>query len=501
MGETTLLTGTQTNPILKRKAVERAILILLSTLALVRLYAPAIVWAQSSTSSPLGSSPSSTAAIGTPIISKSSDSVWLFAPAHYTQAVAYGPDGAIYYTEFAKHRLMKLSSKGVESVLINQPGLYGVAVDSANRIYVGLDLGDEPDASGKFVGSVNRVEYDKGGKAFLLPLITNIRRPRNLVVYGHRLYLILEAERVIISINPDKITKTGMPAVRREFKLPIKDSANGLAINKGNFYWAQYGEYEDRNKIVGGTIRSTSMKNPGEIKTIASGLGRARGVAFDANDNLYFTTESNAKDQGNSGVLGKISPNGTITTLIDDLDYPQFLAVYLDGTVIIPFCRENFIAMLQPKAPSKKLNSPYPGIEIFGTGLISGTSDADNSTLTLSFTELGRTLKFRVKVDNSSLVHGGWITVPFSSLNLSQRELAQYRTELLYPMQPEVPTPGFFKKPRVTCSIGGKNCAASVLSRRSHVKWRWPMTGPAGAEQPPAGFSETPHAFLVNFYW
>jgi hypothetical protein len=396
---------------------------------------------------------------------------------------------------------MKLSPKGLEPILVEQPGLYGVAVDSKNRVYVGLDLGDQKDASGKFVGSVNRVEYDKDGKAFLKPLITNIRRPRNLVSYGPKLFLILEAERVIISINPDKITATGMPAVKQEFKLPIKDSANGLAIYKENFYWAQYGEYADRNKIVGGTIRSTSMKNPGEIKTIASGLGRTRGVAFDAKGNLYFTTESNEKDQGNSGVLGKISPDGTITTLIDNLDYPQFLAVHRDGTVIIPFCRENFIAMLQPKAPSKKLNSPYAGIDIYGTGLFSGTSTADDTILTLSFPGLGRTFKFPVKVDNSSGVHGGWVTIPLSTLNLSQKELASYQTELPYPTQPEVPAPGFFKKPTIKCSIGGKTCGAAIISRRSHVKWRGPMTGPEGAEQPPAGFSEKPISFLVNFYW
>ena len=501
MRQAIVSTSSQSTPIRRRKVVARGVCGIVAASALSVFCAHPLVSAQTSTLSVPAGEVVPAAAVTAPISSTTSGSAWLFAPAHYTQAVAYGPDGAIYYTEFAKHRLMKLSSKGLEPVLINQPGLYGVAVDAANRVYVGLDLGDEPDGSGKFVGSVNRVEYDKDGKAFLRPLITNIRRPRNLVVHGQRLYLILEAERVIISINPDKITKTGMPAVRREFKIPIKDSANGLAIHRGNFYWAQYGEYADRNKIIGGSIRSTSIKNPGEIKTIASGLGRARGVAFDANDNLYFTTESNAKDQGNSGVLGKISPDGTITTLIDDLDYPQFLAVYLDGTVIIPFCRENFIAMLQPKAPSKKLNSPYPGIEIFGTGLISSSSDADNTTLTLSFTELGRTFKFPLKVDKSSQVHGGWVTVPFSSLNLSRAELAPYRTELLYPVQPEVPAPGFFKKPKVTCSIGGKYCAASLLSKRSHVKWRWPMTGPAGAEQPPAGFSEAPHAFLVNFYW
>ena len=99
--------------------------------------------------------------------------------------------------------MMKLSPKGLEPILTGQPGLY-----------VGLDLSDDKDKNGKYQGSVKRVEYDASGKAFLKPLVTNIRRPRNLVVHGKRIYFILEAERVIVSINPDQVTESGMPNLK-----------------------------------------------------------------------------------------------------------------------------------------------------------------------------------------------------------------------------------------------------------------------------------------------
>lgn len=486
MGQT-IVSVTKLAGTLAIEGVRAALTVLLLILAMCSMGAHA----QSSAPPPAG-----------PIISKLTEgSTWLFAPSHYSQAAAYGSDGAIYFTEFAKRRLMKLSPKGLEPILTEQPGLYGVAVDSKKRIYVGLDLSDDKDKNGKYQGSVNRVEYDASGKAFLKPLVTNIRRPRNLVLHGKRLYFILEAERVIVSINPDQVTESGMPNLRQEFKLPILDSANGLAIYKGRFYWAQYGEYADRQHIVGGSIRSTSMTKPGEITTIASGLGRARGVGFDAAGNLYFTTESNDKDQGNSGMLGKISPDGKMTTLIDGLDYPQFLAVFPNGSVIIPFCRENFIGMFSQNVRNKQLPTSYPGIELFAVSDEGAKSPENPTTLTLTFTEFGKSFNFSLPINTTSGPRGGWVTIPFRSLGVSKQRLAQFADELPYPIQPEVPAPGFFKKPIVTCSVGSKPCAANVLSRRTHVQWRWPMTGPAGSEKPPPGFKENPDAFLVNFYW
>jgi hypothetical protein len=399
---------------------------------------------------------------------------------------------------------MKLGAEGLQEVLPRQPGLYGVAVDSKNRIYVGLDLSDDKDSSGNYMGSVNRVEFDATGAASLKRLVVNIRRPRNLVVYQNRLYFILEAERVIKSIDLDEVTSTGMPTLREEFKLNIVESANGLAIYDGRFYWTQYGQFADPDQVVGGTIRSTSMANPGVITTVASGLGRTRGIGFDAAGNLYFTTESNAQDQGNSGVLGKVSPSGEVTNLIDNLDYPQFLAVSPTGSVVLPFCRENFVAIFHQDIKNVAVSTPYTGIELFGVGIGGPSGAGRNKTLTLSFGELGGSLNFPITLDETK-GRGGWVTIPFdalaNSLKIPIERLSEYSKELAYPVQPEVPAPGFFKKPSITCAIGGSPCTAYVLSRRTHVLWRWPMTGPAGHEQPPAGFSENPDAFLVNVYW
>jgi hypothetical protein len=243
------------------------------------------------------------------------------------------------------------------------------------------------------------------------------------------------------------------------------------------------------------------MQQPGPITTVATGLGRARGVGFDAVGNLYFTTESNEKDQGNSGMLGKIAPDGTKTVLIDRLDYPQFLAVYPNGSVIIPFCRENFIAMFYQNVQNKEVSTSYPGIKLFVASDENSKPQEAPAKLSLTFSELGKTLTFLVPATASGRPRGGWVTIPFRELGLSKEALAQFTEELPYPKQPDVPAPGFYKKPIVRCSVEGRSCAANVLSRRTRIKWRWPMTGPAGAEKPPEGFKENPDTFLINFYW
>jgi hypothetical protein len=243
------------------------------------------------------------------------------------------------------------------------------------------------------------------------------------------------------------------------------------------------------------------MSNPGVITTHATGLGRTRGLGFDSTGNLYFTTESDSQDHGNSGILGMITPDGKMKTLIEGLDYPQFLAVYPNGAALIPFARENFIAMFNPTLPAKRLSSPYDKIDIFGVNLESGTSSVADTFLKLEFPDLGKSFSFSLKVPGTSGARGGWISMPFSTLGLSSAQLSYYSTELPYPVQPETPAPGFFPKPTVRCSIGDKPCATRVLSRRSHVGWRWPMTGPEGSEKPPAGFSESPDAFVINFFW
>ena len=139
-----------------------------------------------------------------------------FVPTHYNMSVAIAPDGSIYWTEFGKMRLMRYTSKGLEIVLANTPGLYGVIVDARGRVYVGQDMSDHPfnggPDAGKFQGSVSRVDFDKANRAMLTKVIKYVRRPRQLLMDGTTIFLTLEAERRIISCsNADTRTSPCIP--------------------------------------------------------------------------------------------------------------------------------------------------------------------------------------------------------------------------------------------------------------------------------------------------
>ena len=445
-----------------------------------------------------------------------------FIPTHYNMSAAIGPDGSIYWTEFGKMRLMKYSSKGLEVVLANTPGLYGVIVDAKGRVYVGQDMSDHPfhggPDAGKFQGSVSRVDFDKANRAILTKVIKYIRRPRQLLMDGTTIFLTLEAERRIISCsNADTRTNPCIPKPtgenpksnddRNYFKTELTTNAisppNGLAYRDGVFYWAETGIYQlnaDKSKwIEKGRVRSSSGKPGEQIKTVVEGLGRARGLGFDAAGNLYVTCESEDKDEGNTGTLGVITPNGKYSILLSGLDYPQFPAVYPNGSVLITTARENFMLLYQPNLKFDPLKSGYQGTELYGSNFTNGANSGKNLKLVLEFTDLKKTFSFAVTPSNSNAKYG-WLTVDINSLKLPKALLNRYTIE---PAERNalVPGPGWFRTPPVKCTIGGKPCSAKILVHRTQGGWRWPMTYPNGIEMPFPGFTENPDKFLVNFFW
>ena len=448
--------------------------------------------------------------------------VLAFVPTHYNMSVAIAPDGSIYWTEFGKMRLMRYSSKGLEVVLANIPGLYGVTVDSKGRVYIGQDLSDDPfktgPDTGKYQGSVNRVDFDAAKKAYLTKILKFIRRPRQLLMDGSTIYLTLEAERrVIACTNVDTRVNLCVPKPAGEAPAADDDSKywkttlttnvipppNGLAYRDGVFYWAETGIYQTRDDgskwIERGRVRSSSGK-PGEaIKTVVAGIGRARGLGFDAAGNLYVTCESEDKDEGNSGTLGVISPDGKYTVLVGGIDYPQFPAVYPNGSVLITTARENYMLLYQPNLNAAKLESPYPGVELFGTNFVNGPNPTKNATLVLEFTDLGKQYSFPVLGTNTGSM-SGWLIVDIKSLNLPKKLFDLYTIE---PSERSamVPGPGWFRTPPVKCTLGGKPCEAKVMVHRTQGGWRWPMSYPNGVEMPFAEFYETPDKFMVNFFF
>ena len=250
--------------------------------------------------------------------------------------------------------------------------------------------------------------------------------------------------------------------------------------------------------IEKGRVRSSSGK-PGEaIKTVVAGIGRARGLGFDAAGNLYVTCESEDKDEGNTGTLGVITPDGKYTVLVGGIDYPQFPAVYPNGSVLITTARENYMLLYQPGLNAAKLKSSYPGVELHGTNFIHGQKSSKNSTLVLEFTGLSKKYSFPVLGTNKGSM-SGWLTVDIKTLKLPKKLFDLYTIEPTE-RSANIPGPGWFRTPPVKCTLGGKPCTAKVMVNRQQGGWRWPMSYPNGVEMPFPGFNETPDKFMVNFF-
>jgi hypothetical protein len=441
----------------------------------------------------------------------------LFLPTHYNHSVAVASDGTVYFPEYGKMRLMRQDPNGLlEPIIEQQGGMLTVFVDPKDRLYVGLDLSDEKDANGRFKGSVNRVDIGPNGKKVLTPVIRYLRRPRQMAWDGNKLYVQLEAERMIISCEvdqgsceyPDQKNGTAKTAVIEVDNRATLPPPNGMAFRNGVFYWAETGIYqlrEDKTKwIEMGRIRSKAPGKP--AVTLKDGIGRTRGIGFDTAGNLYFSAESNDKDQGNSGTLarllpdatGVISPQSKYELLLDRIDYPQFIKVLWNGEVLIPLARENFMGLYDPKLKVVKQIVPEPFIDMYAQNL-SVTPDAANAkTLSFEFPEFGKKFEYLVTTESGPSLTTGWLKIKIEGLKLPKALYDKYVNYPAFP-SPLIPGPGFYRIPEVTCTFAGKACTARGIVYRTQKSWRWPMYYPNGVETPAEGFSEDPDHFLFNF--
>jgi hypothetical protein len=83
------------------------------------------------------------------------------------------------------------------------------------------------------------------------------------------------------------------------------------------------------------------------------------------------------------------------------------------------------------------------------------------------------------------------------SFNLSESVFNSYSKELAFP-NVRATGPGFHEYPTISCTTDYSNCEAKVLSLRSQVGWRWPMSYPNGIETNHPGFDESAYDFLIN---
>jgi hypothetical protein len=442
----------------------------------------------------------------------------LFLPTHYNHSVAQASDGTVYFPEYGKKRLMRQSPSGVlEAIYTEQGGMLTVFVDPQDRLYVSLDMGDTKDANGRFIGSVVRVDNGANGTKVLTPVIKFVRRPRQMAWDGVKLYVQLEAERMIISCDvdqgaceyPDTVaTQTNAKkAIIEVDNRSVVPPPNGMTFRNGTFYWAEYGIFQQRADgskwVEMGRIRSKSPGQP--AVTLKDGLGRTRGVGFDTAGNLYFTTEANEKDQGNTGTLarllpdstGKISANSKYELLLDKVDYPQFIKVLHNGEVLVPLARENWMGLYDPKLKMEKQAVSESFIEMYAQNLTVTSGDSAAKLLSFNFPEFGKKFDYLINTQDPGL-KTGWLKINIKGLNLPEDLFKKYVNYPPFP-SPLIPGPGFYRIPSATCEFDAKPCSMRGIVYRTQVLWRWPMFYPNGVETPADGFSEDPDHFLFNF--
>jgi len=395
--------------------------------------------------------------------------LFALATVDYSFGTAVGADGSIYYTAF-KGELRRLTPQGeVKIVALNKPGAYGVAVDREGNAFVGFE-------STRRDGGILRVTPE-GEQSFI---VEGLYRPRQLFCdEAGNVWFVIEDSREICRWNRES---GAVETILDGLKCP-----QGLAVTSdGTVYYSEYGVFGEAGVAL--EPGSVHRRTPdGAVRQLASGFWRARGIALDAQGNVYVTSEANAWDQGSSGALFKISPQGEVTPAAVGLDYPQFPAVDAAGRVVFTVCRDNLVLAYAPQAEFAV--SQWPGQPEIEVAVCGGTWGPDvdgegSSPLRLEVEEL--VLEGRVLPSRPDQAVSIWVRLPEKSLALGNEQIG-------YPLTPGLP--GLYALPEVESVEASR---LFTLPVRRHVRSRWPVHhNEAGTELAAEGFDESPEAFLV----
>ncbi len=393
--------------------------------------------------------------------------------AEYCFGTAVGPDGSVYFTEY-KGSLSRLMPDGELRVRpLKRGGAYGVAVDAEGNVFIGFDSDDQ-------TGYILRIS-PTGEET---RIVQGLSRPRQMTCdpQGNLLF-ILEIKQEIRRWNK---ADSSVETLLSELKSP-----QGVAASAdGSVYFTEYGVFGPMGVAL--EPGSVSVRHPdGTVSKLASGFWRARGLARTSSGELIVASEANAWDQGNSGALFSVSPNGETKIIVPGLDYPQVPAAGPNGKIYFSVCRDNLIFAYDPA--SAFTASPWPGQAGIEAGVIGGSWQPDDngekggSALKLDVN--GLMLEGKAKANSPEQPLRIWVRIAADRLNLSLEPLP-------YPSA-ENNLPGIFRMPSLICHTAKR---LSVMPERSHIRSRWPVRhNDAGTELAAEGFSEAPAAYLVYF--
>jgi hypothetical protein len=403
----------------------------------------------------------------------------LVTPCHYAYGCAVSKNGSVLFTEFNHQQLRQYNANGTIQVRrTGLPGMFGIALDTANNIFVGRDLGD--------VGSPGKItKITPAGVE--TDIVSGITRPRQVTTdIAGNVYFTIE--------SPYNIYKwTKVTATLSTLVSGLSYPPEGVAVaNDGTIYFSEYGAPESG---VAGTVKKRTTG--GTVTTLATGFWRARGLVIDsANSYLYLCTEANQEDNGNSGLLAKIKiADGTWTKALEGIDYPQFPSLAPDGSIYFTLTRDSWLAAYNPATSST--DSSWASNANVKIGVSGG-----------QWTGAGTGNQLKINIGNSATLQGtitaasangtvhGWVRVPESLISLDSAEI--YTGCLT----PEHPVPGIFRLPKVTYQVDSGSCVITMMALRRHTGKRWPMQNIGTcSESPDASFAENPTAYLLYFAW
>ena len=231
--------------------------------------------------------------------------------------IALDAAGTLYIADSGNNRIRKVF-RGSISTLMNVEAPTGLSVASSGTLYIAAAryLGTTFSAMGS--GGAKDVAVDGSGNVYFStgPLVQRITR-----------------SGIITSIAGTGAARyyggDGGPAASARLHGPAALLDDGA----GGWYVADTGNHRIRKIAVSGSI--TTVAGTGEPGSNGDGgpallaqLNSPRGLAFDAARNLLIADSAN-------GRIRKLTPGGTITTVVDQLNDPEAIAVDASGALYI----------------------------------------------------------------------------------------------------------------------------------------------------------------------
>jgi hypothetical protein len=273
---------------------------------------------------------------------------------------------------------------------------------------------------------------------------------------------------------------------------PILQGA--VAAPDGKIYFCTYARGGGTGTIL--TQGAVWVREPnGVTRPLAGGFGRGRGIALAPNGDLYVAAEANVWDNGNSGVLVKITTNGVKTTVVSGIDYPQFPSVGPDGKVYCTLARDNKLVCYDPQTSFALQTAPKPGVTLAAEGATWQPTAGGNYPFQLHLTNTTNPSDAMHILGYLRVTQGAgkvsmWFNVPVTNLNISLVQLTNSAGNT---------NTGAFQLPTAAVDWAYGVANVSVMPLREHKRCRWPMTNPGNGalESPAPDFGEKPVSYLV----